>query len=116
MSELAWVADYPDAHNFLQLLYGPNTDISNDARFKLDGYDKLYKQSLRLPDGPERNKIYREMYRLVVTYAPWRFGVQRNFTHLINPWVLGYKKHPIYFTSFRYLDIDTQQQQASLAQ
>jgi oligopeptide transport system substrate-binding protein len=42
--------------------------------------------------------------------------VQRNFTHLINPWVLGYKKHPIYFTSFRYLDIDTQFQQANMAQ
>ncbi len=116
ISELAWVADYPDAQNFLQLLYGPNTDISNDARFKLPAYDALYTQSLRLPDGIERNKIYREMNRLVVTYAPWRFGVQRNFTHLINPWVLGYKKHPIYFTSFRYLDIDTQLQQANMAQ
>jgi oligopeptide transport system substrate-binding protein len=116
ISELAWIADYPDAQNFLQLLYGPNTDISNDARFKLAAYDKLYTQSLRLPDGVERNKIYREMNRLVVTYAPWRFGVQRNFTHLINPWVLGYKKHPIYFTSFRYLDIDTQLQQANMAQ
>ena len=26
MRTRAWIADYPDAQNFLQLLYGPNTD------------------------------------------------------------------------------------------
>ncbi len=31
----AWIADYPDAQNFLQLLYGPNTGSTNRARFKL---------------------------------------------------------------------------------
>jgi oligopeptide transport system substrate-binding protein len=115
MSGAAWIADYPDAQNFLQLLYGPNTDISNDARFKLPAYDEVYRQSLSLPDGPERNRLYREMSRLAVAYAPWRFTVHRTFTHFINPWVKGYKKHPIYLTSFRYLDVDVAAQQAAMA-
>lgn len=116
MGDIAWTADYPDAQNFLQLLYGPNTNISNDARFKLPQYDRLYTQSLRLPDSPERSKLYREMTRLAVAYAPWRFGVHRIFNHFINPWVLGYKKHPILYTSFKYLDIDTAAQTAALQQ
>ena len=116
MSGIAWIADYPDAQNFLQLLYGPNTDISNDARFKSAEYDRLYTQSLKLPNSPERDKLYREMNRIIVAYAPWRFGVHRIFNHIISPWVLGYKKHPILYTSFKYLDIDAAAQKAVMQQ
>jgi hypothetical protein len=54
------------------------------------------------------------MNRLLVVYAPWRYGVHRRFTHFLNPWIKGYKKHPILFTSFRYLDIDVAAQQAGM--
>lgn len=114
MSGLAWIADYPDAQNFVQLLYGPNTDISNDARFKLAEYDRVYQASLKLPDSPERNKLYREMSRIAAAYAPWRFGTHRTFTHFIYPWVKGYKKHPILYTSFKYLDVDQAAQKAAM--
>ncbi len=102
----AWIADYPDAQNFLQLLYGPNTGQSNESEFKLPEYDRLYEKSIALPDGPERNEIYREMNRLLLAYAPWRLGVHRIFNHLQYPWVKGYKKHPILYTNFKWLDID----------
>ncbi len=116
LSGIAWIADYPDAQNFLQLLYGSNTDISNDSRFKLAAYDRLYLQSLKIPDGSERNRLYREMSRLAVAYAPWSFGVHRSFSHFINPWVKGYKKHPILYTSFKFLDVDTKLQQQVMQQ
>jgi ABC-type transport system substrate-binding protein len=113
IAENAWIADYPDAQNFLQLLYGPNIEQSNDARFKLKEYDQLYEQSLRLPDSPERNRLYREMNRLTLVYAPWRLGMHRIFTHFVRPWVKGYKRHPILATNFKYLDIDVAQQKAA---
>jgi ABC-type transport system substrate-binding protein len=116
MSGIAWIADYPDAQNFLQLLYGPNVDISNDARFKLPAYDRLYSEALKIPDSPERNRLYREMSRIVAAYAPWSFGVHRVFNHFINPWVLGYKRHPIYLTAFKYLDVDSALQKQATQQ
>ncbi len=106
MAGSAWIADYPDAQNFLQLLYGPNTGQSNEARFRLPEYDRLYRLSQAVPDGPERNAIYREMNRLMLAFAPWRLGVHRIFNHLQYPWVKGYKKHPILYTNFKYLDLD----------
>jgi oligopeptide transport system substrate-binding protein len=109
----AWTADYPDAQNFLQLYYGPNTDQSNESRFRLPEYDQLYKRSLGYPDGPERDAIYRQMSRLLLAYAPSRLGVHRIYNHLQYPWVKGYKKHPILYTSFKYLDIDVAAQQAA---
>jgi ABC-type transport system substrate-binding protein len=114
MAGSAWIADYPDAQNFLQLLYGPNTNQSNEARFKLPEYDRLYAQSLAFPDGPERNRLYREMDRLMLAYAPWRLGVHRIFNHLQYPWVKGYKKHPILYTNFKYLDLDVAAQQVAM--
>ena len=112
----AWIADYPDAQNFLQLLYGPNTGQSNESEFKLPEYDRLYEKSLGLPDSPERNALYREMNRLLLAYAPWRLGVHRIFNHLQWPWVKGYKKHPILYTNFKWLDIDVAAQQAAMRQ
>jgi ABC-type transport system substrate-binding protein len=110
----AWIADYPDAQNFLQLLYGPNTDQSNESRFKLPEYDRLYEESLRHPDSPERNRLYREMTRLLFAYAPWRLGVTRTFQHLQYPWVKAYKKHPILYTNWKWLDIDPAMQRAAM--
>jgi len=113
VSGSAWTADYPDAQNFLQLLYGPNTGQSNEASFKLADYDRLYRQSQALPDSPARNALYREMIRLLLAYAPWRLGVHRIYNHLQYPWVKGYKKHPILYTNFKYLDLDAVAQQAA---
>jgi oligopeptide transport system substrate-binding protein len=110
----AWIADYPDAQNFLQLFFGPNTDQSNESRFKLPEYDRLYEKSLGVPDGPERNAVYREMNRLLAAYAPARLGVHRIYNHLQYPWVKGYKKHPILYTNFKYLDIDVPAQQLAM--
>jgi ABC-type transport system substrate-binding protein len=112
LGSAAWVADYPDAQNFLQLLYGPFSGDSNDARFQLPEYDRLYEQALTMPDSPERTALYREMSRLMLAYAPWRLGTYRSYAHLYRPWVLGYKKHPMYLTSLKYLDVDPAAQQA----
>ncbi len=114
IAKSAWTADYPDAQNFLQLFFGPNTDQSNESRFKLPEYDRLYEKSLAVPDGPERNAIYREMNRILAAYAPARLGVHRIYNHLQYPWVKGYKKHPIIYTNFKYLDIDESARQLAM--
>jgi len=114
MAGSAWIADYPDAQNFLQLFYGPNTGQSNEARLRLPQFDLLYRQSQAVPDGPERNALYREMNRLILAYAPWRLGVHRVFNHLMYPWVKAYKKHPILYTNFKYLDLDVAAREAAV--
>ena len=53
-----WNADYPDAENFMQLLYGPNIGQDNDSRFKLPEFDALYDEARTLPDRPERTALF----------------------------------------------------------
>ena len=45
--EAAWIADYPDGDNFMQLFYGPNAYQSNNACATIPEYDALYKKSHR---------------------------------------------------------------------
>jgi oligopeptide transport system substrate-binding protein len=113
MSGAAWLADYPDAQNFLQLFYGPNKSASNNSRFDLPQFNRLYEQALTLPDSAQRNALYREMSRYILAYAPVHLGVTRSWVHLLRPWVHGYKKHPMYHSQFLYLDIDVAAQQAA---
>ena len=105
MRTAAWIADYPDADNFMQLLYGKNIHQSNNACAAIPEFDKLYEQSLRMPDSPERNKLYREMTKIIETYAPWRLDISRYRNMLAQPWVLGFKKHPILHAEWQYIDV-----------
>jgi ABC-type transport system substrate-binding protein len=106
MRGAAWIADYPDGDDFMQLLYGPNTGESNGACFKLPEYDRLYQKSKLLPDSPERDLLYRQMNRLAEFYAPWGLNNSRYRNMLVQPWVKGYKKHPILVADWMFLDID----------
>ncbi len=110
-SFLAWYADYPDGDNFLQLLYGPNSSPqSNAANFALPAFDQLYERARRMPDSPERTQLYQQMTKLFLVYAPWRLGVHRVQTHLDQPWLLNYRKHPILYEAWKYLDLDLEMQ------
>jgi len=51
MRDDGWNADYPDAENFMQLLYGPNTGGENNAQFDLPEYNRLFDQARALPDS-----------------------------------------------------------------
>ncbi|MGZ5079004.1 MAG: ABC transporter substrate-binding protein [Usitatibacter sp.] len=104
---LGWSANFPDADAFFVMLYGPNSGQANHARFSLPEFDRLYEQAKRLPDGPERNALYREMNRLFIVYMPWRLGVHRYYNDLVQPWLVGYVRHPVMRGWWKYLDIDS---------
>ena len=101
----AWIADYPDGDNFMQLLYGPNTGASNFGCAKIPEYDALYARTAKMPPGPERDKLYQEMTRIAEAYAPWRLTISRYRNQLIQARVEGYKKHPILHAQWQYLDV-----------
>lgn len=112
--DLAWGADYPDAENFYQLLYGPNCGSSNDGCFKLAEFDALYEQAAALPPGPARTAIYDQMARLVAVYAPMKLHVHRTREQMVQPWVLGWRKHPILHEGYKYVDIDLERRAREL--
>jgi ABC-type transport system substrate-binding protein len=93
MWRIGWINAYAEGDAFAQLLYGRNIGQTNYARFDLPAYDELYRRSRTLPDGAERNALYRKMSELVAAYAPWALHVYTVENTLVQPRVTGYRKH-----------------------
>lgn len=102
----AWIADYPDADNFMQLFYGKNINITNNGCVKIPEYDRLYEQAQKMTPSPERDAIYAKMSRLLEVYMPVQVIGARYRNILAQPRVIGFKKHPILPAEWMYIDID----------
>src|SRR4051812_35957473 len=103
---LGWLAGDPDADTFYQILYGTSKGQANHSRFDLPAWNALFETSRKLRDGPERDRLYREMDRLFFVYAPLRPVAHRILTGLAYPWVIGYRRNDLSRELWTYLDID----------
>jgi peptide/nickel transport system substrate-binding protein len=66
----SWIADYPDAENFLSVFYGKNPAPPNYTRYNNPKFDKLYEESLSEKNDSVRYKIYQQADQMVMKDAP----------------------------------------------
>jgi len=68
----SWIADYPDAQNYLALFYSKNkTPVgSNYTFFENETYDSLYTNSLIVNEVDKRLELYRKMDSIIIAEAP----------------------------------------------
>jgi oligopeptide transport system substrate-binding protein len=102
----AWIADYPDGDNFMQLWYGPHTHENNGSCYQDPEWDHLYEQTLTLPDSPERDRIYQKLARMLELKGVTKVSATPIRNVLSQPWVIGFKAHPILPSVWSYLDVD----------
>lgn len=103
----AWLADYPDAENFLQLFYSKNASPGpNDSSYSNPEFDRLYEKSLTLVEGPERTALYKKMSIIVVEDCPWIFGAHRLGYSLAYSWLKNVKPHDFDHARIKYYRID----------
>jgi len=68
----SWIADYPDAENYLSLFYSKNFSPGgpNYTHFKNAEFDRLYEQAFLETDNIKRQELYKRMDALVMEEAP----------------------------------------------
>jgi peptide/nickel transport system substrate-binding protein len=68
----SWIADYPDAENYLSLFYSKNfaPNGPNYTHFKSEKFDQLYENAFKETETDKRYKLYREMDQLIIEEAP----------------------------------------------
>jgi oligopeptide transport system substrate-binding protein len=68
----SWIADYPDAENYLALFYSPNKAPNgpNYTHFSDQKFDELYEKAQHLTDDSARFKIYHQMENIIMEQAP----------------------------------------------
>ncbi len=96
----------PDGDFFLGLAYGPNADQSNDARFKLPAFDRLYEKQTVMPNGPERLAVMREAQKLMLAYVPYIAHVHPIETDLSHAPVRHLIRHPFKATWWHFTDLN----------
>ncbi len=68
----SWIADYPDAENYLSLFYSPNFTPNgpNYTHYKNEAFDSLYVQALNISNIEIRKHLYAQMDSIVIADAP----------------------------------------------
>jgi oligopeptide transport system substrate-binding protein len=109
MYTMGWIADYPDAENFLQLYYSGNIDKgTNNTNFRNARFDSLYRQVRVMQDSPERTANYAAMTRILSEECPaLLLSEPENFT-LYADWGFNVKPPPIGYGYFKYRRIDVE--------
>ena len=104
---MAWGADYPDAENFLQLLYSPNgAPGSNSANYSDPEFDKLFVQAVAMQDGPERTAMYEKLSEMSAEAVPWIYGLHRTEVRLQQGWMRNFKFIEFNHAQAQYLNVD----------
>lgn len=105
-----WVADYPDAENFLFLLFGPQAKATNGgenaSNYQNAEYDALFEQMRDMPDSPEKAAIIQKMIHIVQEDAPWMFGMFPKSAGAYQQWVGNAKPTQMVRNTLQYIKID----------
>jgi ABC-type transport system substrate-binding protein len=103
-------ASQPDGIGALQRYYGPASGTQNLPRFKDSRMDAIYDRLQAIPDGPEREALFKEADRLAVAYMPYKVHVHRIITDIEQPWMSGYRR-PLFWQDFwQFVDVDPARQ------
>jgi ABC-type transport system substrate-binding protein len=113
---LGWNADYPDAENFLFLLYSKagktKFDGENTSNYDSAEYDRLFERMKSLEDGPEKQQLIDEMVRIVRDDAPWTMGFFPYASAAVQEWVHNSRPAILVRDQGRYLRLDVDQRVA----
>lgn len=86
----SWIADYPDAENYLSVFYSKNPAPPNYTRYNNPAFDALYEKAIAEGNDTARYKIYQELDNMIVRDAPvvplWYDMV----IHLVHPFVQNF--------------------------
>ena len=66
----SWIADYPDAENYLSVFYSKNPAPPNYTRYKNPAFDALYEAASAEKNDSVRYRLYQQMDQLMIKDAP----------------------------------------------
>jgi peptide/nickel transport system substrate-binding protein len=98
----SWIADYPDAENYLSVFYSKNPAPPNYTRYNNPQFDELFERAIAETDDSLRYELYRKADQLVMEDAPviplWYDKVVR----LVQTNVKGFRPNALNLLELRY--------------
>lgn len=103
----SWVADYPDAENYLAMFYSKNfaPNGPNYTHYKSEAFDSLYEKASNIPDLSDRIGLYRQMDSLIMSDAPVVVLFYDEVLRFVNNRVTGFESNPVNILDLRRVKI-----------
>lgn len=102
----SWIADYPDAENYLSVFYSKNPAPPNYTRYKNPEFDALFEKAISETNDSLRYILYQQADQLMINDAPvvplWYDKVVR----LVQPNVKGFRPNALNLLELRWVTID----------
>ena len=102
----SWIADYPDAENYLSVFYSKNPAPPNYTRYSSAAFDAAFEKAITEDNDSIRYKLYQQADQIMMNDAPvvplWYDKVVR----LAQPNVVGFKPNALNLLELRYTKFD----------
>ena len=104
----SWIADYPDAENYLSVFYSKNPAPPNYTRYNNPKFDALFEKAISETNDSLRYKLYQQADQVMIEDAPvvplWYDMV----VHLVQPNVQGFTPNALNLLELRRVRIEEQ--------
>lgn len=101
----SWIADYPDAENYLSVFYSKNPAPPNYTRYKNSKFDALFEKALAETNDSLRYLLYQQADQVMMNDAPvvplWYDVVIR----LVQPWVKNFQPNALNLLELRHVQL-----------
>jgi ABC-type transport system substrate-binding protein len=87
----SWIADYPDAENYLSVFYSKNPAPPNYTRYKNVRFDMLFEKALSETNDSLRYELYRQADQVMINDAPVVPLWYDEWIHFVQPEIKNFK-------------------------
>lgn len=93
----SWIADYPDAENYLSIFYSKNhcPKGSNYTHFSSKEYDRLYEESILETDSEKRITLYKKMDAIIIEESPIVVLYYDQVLRFVQKNISGFESNPL---------------------
>lgn len=97
----SWIADYPDAENYLSVFYSKNPAPPNYTRYKSAAFDAAFEKAIREDNDSIRYKLYQAADKIMIEDAPVVPLWYDKVVWLVQPNVKGFKPNTLNLLELR---------------
>lgn len=97
----SWIADYPDAENYLSVFYSKNPAPPNYTRYRNPRFDAVFEKALAETNDSLRYKLYQQADQVMMADAPVIPLWYDKAVWLIQPGITGFKPNPLNLLELR---------------
>jgi peptide/nickel transport system substrate-binding protein len=102
----SWVADYPDAENYLSVFYSKNPAPPNYTRYKSAAFDEAFEKAIREDNDSLRYKLYQQADQIMIDDAPVVPLWYDKAVRLVQPDVKGFLPNALNLLELRRVKLD----------